>query len=456
MIFVPVGTDAPLYHLPITTVSLIVVNLVTFIGTLVALYHGDLSPEGFEGLMVDMSTVNPVQWFTALFMHAGPGHLLGNLAFLFVFGVVVEGKIGSLQTLGIYLSVGVLVNAIMQVVGFCVGSEAFLLGASAAISSLMIIAFFWAPENEVTFWYWIMWIIAGTFEARILTVAIIYNVLDIASVFLSGFGLSGSMGHLLGAALGAPVAVWYLRTARVDCEGWDLITKNPWLQQYPILYSERQRQANQANERQDANPVEEALRVTGGDVTLAGRIGMNSNHSKPSASQSHPVAGSGAAEARASAQSRKRGFGRGDKQRVQTDASIAKRIKQAQADPRLGELASVFSQNLAGAASLPSANEAFRQADALGLSIGLSEDLLMRYASALSDAQQYMDAIRPLAVILEQQQSLANRAGIMLTRIQLQVMKRPDLAAKTFRKINLEPSSELQPHYQQLKSQVQM
>ena len=108
------------------------------------------------------------------------------------------------------------------------------------------------------------------------------------------------------------------------------------------------------------------------------------------------------------------------------------------------------------AASLPSANEAFRQADALGLSIGLSEDLLMRYASALSDAQQYMDAIRPLAVILEQQQSLANRAGIMLTRIQLQVMKRPDLAAKTFRKINLEPSSELQPHYQQLKSQVQV
>ena len=451
MILVPVGTDAPLYHLPITTVSLIVVNLATFIGTLVALYNGDLSADAYEGLMVDLSTVNPVQWFTALFVHADPIHLLGNLAFLFVFGVVVEGKIGSWQTLGIYLLAGVLVNAIMQFAGFCLGSEGLLLGASAAVSCLMIIAFFWAPENDITFFYWFGWIFAGTFEARIMTVAMIYNIFDIATLIVSGFGLSGSLGHLLGAAAGVPFAVCSLRTGRVDCEGWDLVSKNPWLKEYSFLYGRQQREQDLAREKQEANPIEEALRVTGGDVSLARRIGISSNQPSATAEPTRSIAVDRGLVMRL----RTRGNSKDGRQRSQADASLAKRIKQAQADPRFAELASALAKQPSGEFSLAAAKEAFRQADALGLTVGFSEEVLMRYASALTDAKDYMDAIRPLAVILELQQSFANRAGIMLTRIQLQVMQRPDLAAKTFRKIQLEPSSELQPHYQELKTKVE-
>ena len=38
--------------------------------------------------------VHPLQWFSNLFMHGGIMHLLGNMVFLWVFGIIVEGKLG--------------------------------------------------------------------------------------------------------------------------------------------------------------------------------------------------------------------------------------------------------------------------------------------------------------------------------------------------------------------------
>ena len=100
---IPLGTDAPIYHYPFVTVALIVANVIAFASTgagmdmdsaqQYALSHGD-------GLQ-------PTQWVTSNFIHGGFGHLIGNMIFLWGFGLLVEGKLGWWKFLLVYLGIGV-------------------------------------------------------------------------------------------------------------------------------------------------------------------------------------------------------------------------------------------------------------------------------------------------------------------------------------------------------------
>jgi membrane associated rhomboid family serine protease len=92
---------------------------------------GPLMPEcgGIEGKSV---------WFSVLssmFLHAGPMHLLGNMVYLFVFGPVVEDRIGKFRFLGLYLGTGV-----VAAYGFALvdaDGTVPMVGASGAISGVL-------------------------------------------------------------------------------------------------------------------------------------------------------------------------------------------------------------------------------------------------------------------------------------------------------------------------------
>lgn len=73
--------------------------------------------------------------FTALFIHASWLHLLGNLAYLLVFGIPVEQRFGSLATLGVFLLGGAIANAI--VAERVVGLDTPIIGASGAVSAMV-------------------------------------------------------------------------------------------------------------------------------------------------------------------------------------------------------------------------------------------------------------------------------------------------------------------------------
>lgn len=95
----PINTDAPLYHFPFGTIGLIVVNVACF-----ALSASPLDPLAAHGWALEYGEgLNPVQWFTSAFAHAGFLHLLGNVFFLWGFGLVVEGKLGWLRFIPLYL-----------------------------------------------------------------------------------------------------------------------------------------------------------------------------------------------------------------------------------------------------------------------------------------------------------------------------------------------------------------
>jgi len=220
--FIPYSTDAPIYHWPAATVGLIAVNVLAFLAMVVALE----SPDGEEAVLPYLlhlgSGIYPWQWLTANFMHADPLHLAGNLLGLWTFGLVVEGKVGWGWFLGIYLGLGVPVFAVWQVLSLGM-AENYGLGASGIVYGLMALGLVWAPQNEVSC-FTILWFRLFFFEIRIWIFAVIYLVIQLVIVMLSGLTLGSEAVHLMGLVLGAVVGVLMLRQDWVDCENWDVFS----------------------------------------------------------------------------------------------------------------------------------------------------------------------------------------------------------------------------------------
>ena len=218
VIFLPIGTDAPLYHYPITTVGLIITNIVCF-GVMVSSGQPD-------SWVLEFSHIDPIEWVTNMFAHAGPGHLLGNMFFLWGFGLIVEGKIGWARTLCVYMIIGIVESAIIQAI-MCAGgaTEGGALGASAAIMGFMAISLIWAPKNEVklfVFFWFVLIVRAFVWDVTVMMFACVYLALDLASFLIIDQGVGSAALHLTGALVGLGVGVLFVKRDWVDCENWDL------------------------------------------------------------------------------------------------------------------------------------------------------------------------------------------------------------------------------------------
>jgi membrane associated rhomboid family serine protease len=214
---IPYSTDAPLYHYPITTGSLIVVNVLAFVGSV-------RHPEVAEPWVLEFGKMNPLQWFTAMFLHGNLLHLLGNLVFLLIFGLIVEGKIGWWKMLLVYLGIGAVQAACVQTL--MLGAEkGGALGASGAIYGLLAISMIWAPLNDITC-AWIVWFRVHTFDVKVWAIAFMYLALQFMVAVITNFTMSSEVLHLLGAAVGAVVGVAMVKQQWVDCENWDVFSVN--------------------------------------------------------------------------------------------------------------------------------------------------------------------------------------------------------------------------------------
>lgn len=257
--FFPYSTDAPVYYWPVGTVGLIVANLAVFVGVNLGLATG---VPGLDDpwLLVYGDGLDPAQWFCSIFAHASFEHLLGNMLFLWVFGLVVEGKVGALRFLTIYLLIGGVESAVEQTLMLS-ASGGVSLGASAAIFGVMAVAAVWAPDNGISFAY--LWILvyrhgSGSIDFPVLAVASFYIGWDLFWVMvLSGMGgnVGGGLLHLLGAAIGLPIGVFAVKAKLVDCEGWDFFTRYGWNQKQleqeaKAEAAAKERRAEKANRRE--------------------------------------------------------------------------------------------------------------------------------------------------------------------------------------------------------------
>jgi len=217
---IPWGTDAPIYHFPWATITLMVATVAAFAAT-AALGVDEVEPYALsygQGL-------HPIQWITSNFLHAGVGHLVGNLAFLWTFALIVEGKLGFLRFLAVYLGLGFLQCGLEQAatLGFEDGGS---VGNSAIVYGIMAMAMVWAPKNELRCFWWFGYRAGVDLELPIVTFAVLYIALEIFEVtfwgLAAGFGFAGALLHLSGAAIGFGLGTALLKLGWVDCEHWDL------------------------------------------------------------------------------------------------------------------------------------------------------------------------------------------------------------------------------------------
>ncbi len=218
---IPIGTDAPIYHWPWATLSLIVANVTAFLLTGFGYpSHAEL----WQPWMLEYGNgLNPVEWVSSMFLHFGFLHLIGNMIFLWGFGLVIEGKLGWWKYLLVYFGIGIFGSFVAQamMLGYA-GRPTGAGGASLAIFGLLAMSLVWAPKNEVRI-FWFAVIRVGILEISILTFSLYYIGLEVLlAVMVHRFQMSSELGHLIGAVIGFGVGIVLLKQRWVDCENWDL------------------------------------------------------------------------------------------------------------------------------------------------------------------------------------------------------------------------------------------
>lgn len=252
--FIPHGTDAPIYHVPAVTITVIILNIgIFFAPPLVEQFHNPESGgsrnrlpvlswiveggyDGPEDYKLQFGEgIKPWQGITASFLHANTMHLMGNMVFLLLFGLIVEGKIGWWKFLPIYFGVAFVRGLLLQtsVMILNPGLHVAALGASGVIFAIMAIALIWAPLNniEVTHVGWRyrinheveemaipVYAMAGVF--MLLDLLLTYAIFRSHGAFVPFTPVLHISGALLGVAIGVAMVKWKL----VDCENYDIFS----------------------------------------------------------------------------------------------------------------------------------------------------------------------------------------------------------------------------------------
>jgi membrane associated rhomboid family serine protease len=120
---------------PVITYALIALNFLFFFLELAAgdafIVQWAFIPNRFLANPVgDFITI-----FTAMFMHAGWVHILGNMLYLWIFGDNVEDRLGHIKFLIFYLLCGIAATFAQFI--FSMGSDVPNLGASGAIAGVL-------------------------------------------------------------------------------------------------------------------------------------------------------------------------------------------------------------------------------------------------------------------------------------------------------------------------------
>ena len=144
---------------------------------------------GFTDLFIlNSKAINSFQiwrFFSAIFLHGSIMHLLFNLVALFLFGLLLEGKIGSKRFLVVFLVTGIFVNI------FTVNFYDSSLGASGAIMGIIGCLTIIEPFMMV----WAFGFILPMFIA-----AIVWIIGDLIGVFFPSD--VANFAHLSGIAVG--------------------------------------------------------------------------------------------------------------------------------------------------------------------------------------------------------------------------------------------------------------
>ena len=143
---------------------------------------------------------------TAMFMHAGWLHIIGNMVFLWAFGPEIEDAMGRLHYLAFYL-LGGIIAMLAQVVGSGY-STIPCLGASGAIAAVMGAFIVMYPRDRIRSILWIVIFVQITYIPAVLLIGFwfliqLFNLGSVANVQTGGVAYLAHVGGFLFGAITA-------------------------------------------------------------------------------------------------------------------------------------------------------------------------------------------------------------------------------------------------------------
>ena len=142
-------------HFPAVTIGIIIVNALVFVAEL-----SGGEPFVMRWAEIPATIVAGHHWitiFTAMFMHGGWLHIIGNMVFLWAFGPEIEDAMGPVRYLAFYLLSGL--AASLAQTAIAPHSTVPNLGASGAIAGVMGAFLITYPADQIRtlllFFWWI-------------------------------------------------------------------------------------------------------------------------------------------------------------------------------------------------------------------------------------------------------------------------------------------------------------
>jgi membrane associated rhomboid family serine protease len=162
----PLKDNIPTRRFPVVTVSLIAANVLVWLvvedagqepGFAMSLVDYAYRPCEVDSSCANVGEPWPVNAVTAMFLHAGWGHLLGNMLFLWIFGNNIEDTLGPVRFVAFYLAAGIAATAVQTVATLAMGSAADAalpnVGASGAIAGVLGAYIVLHPNALVLTWF---------------------------------------------------------------------------------------------------------------------------------------------------------------------------------------------------------------------------------------------------------------------------------------------------------------
>lgn len=192
-------------HRPVVSISIIAINAVVF---LLELAGGDAFVQRWSVIPADIAAGHHwITLLTAMFMHGGWMHIIGNMIFFWAFGPVIEEAMGPFRYLVFYL-LGGLVASLAQIAAMS-SSSVPNLGASGAIAAVMGAFLITYPRDQIRTLLIIGWFIRVTVLPAALLIGLWFLIQlfsQVGSVADVQSGGVAYMAHVGGFIFGAVTA----------------------------------------------------------------------------------------------------------------------------------------------------------------------------------------------------------------------------------------------------------
>lgn len=177
---------------PIATVTIIAVNAVVFVFELAG---GDAFINQWSLVPADIvAGHNWVTILTAMFMHAGWEHILGNMLFFWVFGPAIEDVMGPLRFIVFYLLGGLAATFAQVIVD--PSSTIPNLGASGAIAAVMGVFLITYPRDQIKTVLFLGWFIGVRLVPAIILVGLWFLIQLFSEVGALATVQSGGVAYM--------------------------------------------------------------------------------------------------------------------------------------------------------------------------------------------------------------------------------------------------------------------